>query len=180
MVDLPGVGDMLQKLEGDFFKPIGKRLSLKFVNNGKYAGALHGMISYSAGPAMLVVTGTHRLFDAFKLNSGQEVRIEVRMNSRNKFEFGLCLPGTVTGENGEKELQANMFDAQKCSAGKLIRIDPPAETGMRVHLLTVDDRAHPLEMTRVKLYREHERISKYTWISAIIPGQRILSQMCSL
>ena len=129
---------------------------------------------------MLVLTGRQRLFDAFLLNSGHEARIEVKLNSRKKFEFGLCLPGTVTGENGEKELQANMFDAQKCSAGKLIRIDPPAETGMRVHLLTVDDRAHPLEMTRVKLYREHERISKYTWISAIIPGQRILSQMCSL
>ena len=138
------------------------------------------MISYSAGPAMLVLTGRQRLFDAFLLNSGHEARIEVRMNSRKMFEFGLCLPGTVTGENGVKELQANMFDAQKCGAGKLIRIDRPAETGIRVHLVTVDDREHPLEMTRVKLYREHERISTSTWISSIIPGEIIYSQMSRL
>ena len=120
---------------------------------------------------MLVLTGRQRLFDAFLLNSGQEARIEVKLNSRKMFEFGLCLPGTVTGENGVKELQANMFDAQKCGSGKAIRIDPPTETGMKVHLVTVDEREHRLEMTRVKLYRESERISTSTWISSIIPGE---------
>ena len=35
MVELPGEGERLQRLEGDFYKPIGKKLSLKFVNNGK-------------------------------------------------------------------------------------------------------------------------------------------------
>ena len=126
---------------------------------------------------MLVLTGRQRLFDAFLLNSGHEARIEVKLNSRKMFEFGLCLPGTVTGEAGVKELQASMFDAQKCGAGKMIRIDPPAETGMKVHLVTVDDRQHQLEMTRVKLYREKERISTSTWISAIIPGQIIQSEI---
>ena len=44
MVDLPGEGDMLQRLEMDFYKPIGKKLSLKFVNNGKYRpNQEHGM-----------------------------------------------------------------------------------------------------------------------------------------
>ena len=122
---------------------------------------------------MLVLTGRQRLFDAFLLNSGQEARIEVKLNSRKMFEFGLCLPGTVTGENGLKELQANMFDAQKCGAGKMIRIDPPGETGMKVHLVTADDRPHKLDMTRSKVYREKERISTSTWISAILPGQMI-------
>ena len=122
---------------------------------------------------MLVLTGRQRLFDAFLLNSGHEARIEVKLNSRKMFEFGLCLPGSVTGENGVKELQADMFDAQKCCAGKMIRIGPPAETGMKkVHLVTADEREHQLEMTRIKLYREKERISTSTWISSIIPGER--------
>ena len=36
MVDLPGEGEIIQRLEGDFYKPIGKKLSLKFANNGAY------------------------------------------------------------------------------------------------------------------------------------------------
>ena len=35
IVGLPGEGEILERLEGDFYKPIGKKLSLKFVNNGK-------------------------------------------------------------------------------------------------------------------------------------------------
>ena len=111
-----------------------------------------------------------------ELLAGIEKNIEIKKNSRG-FEFGPCL---TTGCGGaalnEKEYTATMFDAQELANGKLIKVW--RESGeFKASIVLTDNKEYPLKSTRMKHYRETDRISRKDWLNW---GARITGSITQL
>ena len=123
---------------------------------------------------MYVVIGRMRQFEAMLLRNGEEKTFELKSNSKDEFEFGL---GAITAQTesgvGNREFQADIFNALQVDKGKMIKIDMHGNR-RDVTLVTVDGKEHILKMIRTKTFKDADRITAKNWFGWIFPGDETI------
>jgi len=110
-IPVPKSGNEIIKLEGDFYKPINtgrnpfgeKHLCMEFQNSGR---------------GLYVVIGRKARFEAIPLMSGEKKNIEIKINGRGEYEFGVVYTPITNHKLGDREFPAKMYDGHQVTCGK--------------------------------------------------------------
>ena len=155
-VALVPTGPEITRLEGLFYRPVGRNLSIMFQNAGD--SPLH------------VVTGRKISFQSFEFAGGQQAVLTVKPNKKGCQTFGLAeAPRLQNPQTGDREFSATVFEIPP-GGGRRVRIGR-SSVGLTATLVRADFKELLLETRKSKVFRETDRVSMKELINWILQGQ---------
>lgn len=163
------LGQTEDKLERDFYQPVGKKLQMKIENTGS--------------ETLWIVSGSKENFVVSPpIQPGTSETVTIKQDKEGRFTFGpFCLRDLSQGED---HVQVNLFDAQQAVNVVKINICRSGSKFEASMLLTDETQPQPLESSGTQHFREVERITKKDKLSWIVPntikaGPKLFSSILS-
>ena len=155
-VGLVPTGPEISRLEGLFYRPVGRNLSIMFQN--------------AEDSPLHVVTGRKISFQSFEFAGGQQKVLTVKPNKKGCHTFGLAEgPRLQNPQTGDREFSATVFEIPP-GGGRRVRIGR-SSVGLTATLVRADFKELLLETRKSKVFRETDRVSMKELINWILQGQ---------
>jgi len=150
---IPAVpGKDIKTLEGVFFKPVGKKLTINFQND--------------TGGELYVITGKKLSFDAHKLQPGKIQTIKIKPDMKSKHRFAVAPKGSVSGTQTNREFSAEYFEV--CSGG-VVKLEMPGRE-LVARLVKPTQQTEELEHCGSKVLRDRDNFTVKDTLGFVLKG----------